>query len=89
MSHSSLAEVSEVVELVAQVLYLRPSLWTSPSVWVLWVLCASRVEITVRLLCTANHGNHTVNVSLEFLVGVSLKQITCTFNRLVRVGIVE
>ena len=89
VSHSSLAEVSEIVELMAQVLYLRPSLWTSPSVWVLWVLCASRVEITVRLLCTANHGNHTVNVSLEFLVRVSLEQITCTFNRLVRVGIVE
>ena len=89
MCHGSLAEVSEVVELMAQVFYLRPAFWTSPSVWMLRILCSCRVEVTVGFLCTGDDGDDRVNVCLEFLVGVGLEKITRSFDSLVGVGVVE
>ena len=50
---------------------------------------AGGVEIAVRLLCSSNDVEHAVNVSLELLVGISLKDVAGTLNGLVYVGVVK
>ena len=50
---------------------------------------ACGVEIAVRLLRSSNDVEHAVNVSLELLVGIGLKDVAGTLDGLIHVGVVK
>ena len=58
VGHGTLDHVSEVIQLVAQVLFLRPSFLTSPVMRVLGVHGSGRIQISVRLLSRSNYVEH-------------------------------
>ena len=89
MSASRIHHVTEVVELMAQHLFLLPSLVTTPSMRMLWVDGTSCIEIAIRLLCRSDHVEHTVDISLQLFVGIGLEDIASTFDGLIDIGIIE
>ena len=94
MSYGSLAEVSEIIEFMTQILYLTPTCRTFPIVWMFWIHCAESVQITVWFLSACNDSNHRIAIliktlSLESSIRVSLHQIAGTFKSLVRVSIIK
>ena len=89
VSHGTLHHVAEVVELMAQVFLHAPSSVASPEVRMLWVLGAGCVEISIRLLSLTDDVEHTVDISLEFLVWIGLEHVASALDSLVWVGIIE
>ena len=89
MSHGTFYHVTEVVELVAQILFLAPALVASPEMGMLRVLCTCGIEISVSLLSRSDDIEHAVDIRLEFLVRVGLEHVAGTFDGLVWVGIIE
>ena len=85
----TLYHVTEVVELMAEVLFLAPALLARPLVGLFGVLGARGVEIAVGFLCRGNDIEHGVNICHEFLVGVGLQDIRGTLDGFIGVGIVE
>ena len=81
--------MTEVIELMAQVFLLHPTLGTSPMVRVGRVLRTGGVEIAVGLLSRRNDVNHGIDVCLERLVGIGLENVRRALDGLVGVGIVE
>ena len=72
VSHGTFYHVTEVVELVTQILFLAPALVASPEMRMLRVLCTCGIEISVSLLSRSDDVEHAVNICLEFLVWVGL-----------------
>ena len=89
MSYSTLNHVSEIIKFVAQILFLAPSSATRPWMRVLWILSACCIKISVRFLSSPNNIENTINISFQFIIGISLQDIACTLNRLVWICIVE
>ena len=89
VSHGTFYHVTEVVELVAQILFLAPALVASPEMGMLRVLCTCGIEISVSLLSRSDDIEHAVDIRLEFLVRVGLEHVAGTFDGLVWVGIIE
>ena len=89
MSASRIHHVAEVVEFMAQHLFLLPSLVTTPSMRMLWVDGTGSVEIAIRFLCRSDHVEHTVDISLQLFVGIGLEDIASTFDGLIDIGIIE
>jgi len=87
--HGTLNHVSEVVQLMAQVFFLAPSLVARPVMRVLGVLCTCGVEIAVGFLRLTDDVEHRVDIVLHLLVGVGLQDIARALDGLVRVGVVE
>ena len=85
----TLYHVTEVVELMAEVLYKLPTLCTSPLVRMLRVHCTACVEVSVRLLSCLHDNENAVDVSLKLLVRISLEKVACTLDSLVNVSVVE
>ena len=81
--------VSEVVELVAEVLHGLPAARACPRMRFLGVYGACGVEVAVFLLGGGHDVEHAVYVLLHPLVGISLEQVTRTLDGLVYVSIVE
>ena len=89
VGNGALDHVTEIVELVAQVLFLAPALVTSPLVGLLRVLGARGVEIAVGLLCRCDDVEHGVDILHQFLVRIRLQDVRGSLDGLVRVGVVE
>ena len=89
MCAGSVHHVTEIVKLVAEVFLFLPTLLARPCVWMLGIDGAGGVEIAVRLLRSANDVEHAVNVSLELLVGIGLKDVAGTLDGLIHVGVVK
>ena len=89
VSHGTFYHVTEVVELVAQILFLAPALVASPEMRMLRILCTGGIEISVRLLGRSNDVEHAVDICLEFLVRVGLEYVAGTLDGLVWVGVVK
>ena len=89
VSHGTFYHVTEVVELVAQILFLAPALVASPEMRMLRVLCTCGIEISVSLLSRSDDIEHAIDISLEFLVRISLQHVAGPLNRFVWVGVVE
>lgn len=89
VSYGTFYHVTEVVELVAQILFLAPALVASPEMRMLRILCTGGIEISVSLLSRSDDVEHAVDISLEFLVWISLQHVAGTLNRFVWVGVVE
>ena len=89
VSHGTFYHVAQVVELMAQILFLAPALVASPEMGMLRVLCTGGIEISVSLLSRSDDIEHTVDIRLEFLVWVGLKHVAGTLDGLVWVGIIE
>ena len=85
----SLYHMSEVIELVAEILFFRPPLVASPLMRMLRVLCSGSIEITVGLLRTADDRDHAVDIVSQFGVGIGLENIAGSLNGLVGIGVVE
>ena len=89
MSHGTFYHVTEVVELMTQILLHAPALVASPEMRMLWVLCTGGIEVSVSLLSRSDDIKHAVDICLEFLVRVGLEYVASTLDGLVWVGIVE
>ena len=89
VSHGTFYHVTEVVELVAQILFLAPALVASPEMRMLRILCTGGIEVTVSLLSRSDDVEHTVDIRLEFLIWVGLEYVAGTLDGLVWVGVVE
>lgn len=89
MGYRTLHHVSEVVELMAEVLHHLPTLRACPFVRMFRVHSARCVEIAVGFLSGSHNYEHTVYIVLQFLVGISLEKIACALDSLVDVGIVK
>lgn len=89
IGHSPFHHVSQIIELVAQILHLRPALRPRPVVRMFRVHRAGRIEVSVRLLGSGNDDEHAVDIFFQFLVRVSLQGIACPFNRLIDIRIIE
>ena len=87
--HSTLHHVPQVVEFMAQVILLRPTLVACPVVRVLGVHGTCRVEVAVRFLSLGDDVQHTVYVGLQTLVGVGLEYVTGSLDGLVGVRVIE
>ena len=55
----------------------------------LWVDGTGSIEIAIWLLCSTHHIKHTVDVSLQLLVWISLENIAGSLNGLINIGIIE
>ena len=89
MRNGTLHHVTEVIKLVAQVLYFFPTLAARPFVRMLGIHRAARVQVAIRLLRCRHNDQHAVDIRFQFLVRIGLQQIACAFYRLVHVRIVE
>ncbi len=89
MRDGTLYHVAEIIQLVAETLFLRPSLAACPLVRMCRVLRACGVQVAVRLLRGANDVKDGVDISLQLLVRVGLQHIRCTLDGFVRVGVIE
>ena len=89
MRHGAFNHVAEVIELVAQVFLLHPTLVASPVVRVGRVLRTGGIEVAVGLLCRRDDVDDRVAVGLQLLVRIGLQDIGGTLDGLVGVGIVE
>ena len=89
MCYSSFYHVPQIVELMTQVLYRYPTLFSCPVVRVLRVHGAGCIKVTVRFLCSGNNDEYAVNVLLQFLVRIGLQRVTGSFYCFVYIGIVE
>ena len=89
IGNGTLDHMSEVIQLMTQVLVHAPALITGPLMRLLRVLRTCGIEVSVRLLCRADHIDDGVTVGLQFLIRIGLQDIGRTFERLVRIGIVE
>ena len=89
MCHGTLGHMSQVVELVAEVLYLTPSCGACPVVGLLGVLRACRVEVSVGLLGRGYYAQYTVDIEFQLLIGVGLQDVAGSLDGLVGVGIVK
>ena len=72
VSHGTFYHVTEVVELVAQILFLAPALVASPEMRMLRILCTGGIEVSVSLLSRSDDIEYAVDIRLEFLVWVGL-----------------
>ena len=81
--------VSQVIELVAQVLDFLPTLRPGPFVRVLRVHRPGGIEVAVRFLRGRYDSQHAVDVRLQLLVGISLEDVARTLDGFIDVGIVE
>ena len=89
MSNSCLHHVAQVVELMAQVLFLAPSFVASPLVGFFRVLRTRGVQIAVGFLGRGYHIENGVNILNQFLVRIGLQDIGSTFDGFVGIGVVE
>ena len=89
VSHGTFYHVTEVVELVAQILFLAPALVASPEMRMLRILCTGGIEVSVRFLSLTDDVEHAVDISLQLIVWIGLEHIAGALDSLVRVGIVE
>ena len=89
VSHGTFYHVTEVVELVAQILFLAPALVASPEMRMFRILCTGGIEISVSFLSRSDDVEHAIDISLEFLVWISLQHVAGTLDGLVWVGVVE
>ena len=89
VSTGCIYHVTEVVKLVARILVLDPTLISRPSVWMLWVDGTGCIEIAIWLLGCSYYIEHTVDVSLQLLVRISLEDVAGTFDGLINIGIIE
>ena len=87
VSHGTLHHMTEVVELMTQVFLHAPALVACPEVRMLGVLGAGCVEVSIRLLSLTDDVEHTVDISLQLLVWISLEHVASTLDGLVWVGI--
>ena len=89
VGYCTLNHMTQVIELMAQVLNHAPACWACPLVRMLGVHGTGRVKVTVRLLCGSHHLEHTVNIELKFLVRIGLQQIACSLYGLIDIGVVK
>ena len=89
VSAGCIHHVAEVIKFVAQFLVLDPTLISRPSMRVLRVDGTGSIEIAIWLLCSTHHIEHTVDVSLQLLVRISLEDVAGTFDGLINIGIIE
>ena len=89
ISHSPFHHVTQIIELVAQILHLRPAFRPRPIVRMLGVHGTCGVKIPVRFLGGGHYDQYAVDIFFQFLVRVSLQGVTCTFNRLIDIRIVK
>ena len=89
VSHGTFYHVTEIVELMAQILFLAPTLVASPEMRMFRILCTGGIEISVSLLSWSDDIEHAVDIRLEFLVWVGLEHVAGTLDGLVWVGIIE
>ena len=86
---STFHHVAEVIEFMAQVLFLAPALVSCPFMGILRILRAACVKIAVRLLCRSDDIEHRIDISHKFLVGIGLQDIAGTLDCLIRIGVVK
>ena len=89
VSTGCIYHVTKVVKLVTQILVLDPTLISRPSVWMLRVDGTGGIEIAIWLLSSSYYIEHTVDVSLQLLVRISLEDVAGTFDGLINIGIIE
>ncbi len=89
VSTGSIDHVTQVVKLVTCMFLCSPTLISSPSVWMLWVNGTSSIEVAIRLLGSAHHIEHRVDISLQLSVRKGLEHIAGTLDGLIDVSIVE
>ena len=81
--------VSQVIELVAQLLDFLPTLRSGPFVGVLRIHRAGSIEVAVRFLRGGYEGQHAIDIQFQLFVGIGLEDIARSFNSLIDIGIVE
>ena len=81
--------MTEVIELVTQEVLCLPTLLTTPVVGMLGVDGTGGIEVAVRFLSSTNHVEHTVDIGLQFLVGIGLQHVAGPLDGLVDISIVE
>ena len=89
MGNGAFDHVAQIVEFVAEVFHLDPTLVACPLVGSGRILCTRGIEVTVRLLGRCYDDKHTVDVSFQFFVGVSLQQVAGSFDGFIDISIVE
>ena len=89
VSDGTFDHVSQVVELVAQLLHLFPAFAACPLVRMLGVHGAGGVQVAVGFLCSSHYHQYAVDVLFQFLVWIGLQQITGSFDGFVYVSIVK
>ena len=89
MSHGALYHVSQVVQLMTQVLFLLPPFASCPLVRMLRVHRARRIEIAVGFLCCRHDIEHAVYIVCQFRVGICLEQITSPLDGFIHISVIE
>ncbi len=74
---------------MAQLLNFLPTFCAGPIVGMQGIHRAACVKISVRFLGGSHNGEHTVDITLKFLVGIGLQEIACTFDCLIYIRIIE
>ena len=74
---------------MAQFLNLLPTLGTGPFMRMLRIHSTGCIEIAIGFLRPCHNHQHTVNIILQFFIGISLQQIAGTLNGFIHIGIIE
>ena len=74
---------------MAQHFYLAPAGSTRPTVRMFRIDGTSGIEISVWLLRSTHHIEHTVDIGLHLLVGIGLQDIAGSLDGLIDIGIIK
>ena len=74
---------------MTEILLLYPSLVACPVMGMNGILCACGIEIAIRLLRGSDDVDDGVDIVSQLLVGERLQEVGCSFDGLIRVGIIE
>ena len=89
MGTGRIHHVTQVIQLVAQVLLLHPSLLACPLVRLRGIDGTCRIEVAVGLLSSPHYVEHRVDIVLQHLVVGQAQHIAGTLDGLIDIGIVE
>ena len=89
VSTGCIDHVTQVVELMTGMFLSSPALMGSPSMRMLRIDGASGIKIAVGLLSSSHDVEHGVDIRLQLVVRIGLKNIRGTFDGLIDIGIIE
>ena len=89
MGAGCIHHVTEIIKLMAQHFHLAPAGSARPTVRMFRIDSTSGIEISVRLLRSTHHIEHTVDIGLHLLVGIGLQDIAGSLDGLIDIGIIK